>query len=335
MDDTTSMAGNLGSRAAGGMDPGSDSHADAAATQPAEAGHNGTTRRWLVDTHCHLDATQFRSEPTEAILDRARQAGVARLVTIGTDVASSREAVRIAGSHQNVWAAVGIDPNDLEGFGDRALSRIDDLAASPGVVAIGEIGLDYYWDQSPRGQQLEAFRAQLELASSHGLPVVIHSRDATHDTVATLLDWASSATPAAYAHRPYGVMHCFSADVTTAETLVAAGFLISLAGNVTYKNATELHQVAEAVPDDALVLETDAPYLSPHPYRGRRNEPARVRVTAEFVAGVRNTSLADLAAITSANAARLFGWEDWPEMASGAHQAGADAALPVPDEGLR
>ncbi|MFN2114181.1 MAG: TatD family hydrolase, partial [Anaerolineae bacterium] len=216
-------------------------------------------------------------------------------------------------------------------------AAIDEMAGLPGVVAIGEIGLDYYWEKAERDDQMSAFEAQLELARRHGLPVVIHSRDAMDDTVRTLESWAgtvkaSATAPAAaavdafgapatavpgappasdmVAGRPLGVMHCYSGDLATAERLVASGFLISLAGNVTYPKATNLHDVAAGLPDHALVLETDSPYLTPQPFRGRRNEPARVKVIAEHVAELRGTTLDAVATATSANAVRLFGLEE-------------------------
>ena len=172
-------------------------------------------------------------------------------------------------------------------------------------MAIGEIGLDYHWNRSPRDEQLQAFEAQLELARSMGLPVVIHNRDAHDDTMAVLQNWAADAS---WPDRPIGVMHCYSGDVAMAERLMAAGFLISLAGNVTFPKAVELHEVAKALPLDKLVLETDAPYLAPQPRRGKRNEPAHVRMTAEFVADLRGEPLEEIGRVTSHNAASSFRW---------------------------
>lgn len=264
----------------------------------------------LVDTHCHLDAAQFASEPPEAILARAAEAGVGRLVSIGTELATSRAAVALAERLAPVYATVGVDPNDAAGFDPAALAALEALATSPKAVAIGEIGLDYHWDRVARDEQARVFRLQLDLARRQGLPVVIHSRDADADCAAILLDWAAAAQAAgAYAGRPVGVMHCYAGDLPLAERLVDAGFLISLAGVVTYKNAERARAVAAGLPASALVLETDAPYLSPQPFRGQRNEPAHLRATAERVAALRGMTLETLARATTANAARLFGWE--------------------------
>jgi TatD DNase family protein len=261
----------------------------------------------LVDSHCHLDARQFARESTATLLRRAAEAGVHRCVTIGTDLPSSRRAAALAEAHDEVFAAVGIDPNDLDGFGDASLAALADLAASPKVVAVGEIGLDYHWQRSSRDVQLGAFRAQLDLARDLGLPVVIHDRDAHDDTVEVLLAWAARD---GMARRPLGVLHCFSGDLAMAQRLVTAGFLVSFAGNVTYPTAAGLRAVARGLGEDDLLLETDSPYLAPVPRRGERNEPAYVRLTADRVAAVRETSVGRLASVTSANAGRLFRWDD-------------------------
>lgn len=261
----------------------------------------------LVDTHCHLDAEHFEGEPVAAILARARKTGVERVVTIATDVESSRRAVRLATFNQGVWATVGIDPNDLAGWTASGLGELEQLAGAPRVVAVGEIGLDYHWMRSPREDQIKAFEAQLDLASRVGLPVVIHSRDADADMERILIRWAADHPPV---DRPLGVMHCYGGSAGLAQRLFEAGFLISLCGTVTFKNAHDAHAVARTLPERALVLETDSPYLTPHPHRGTRNEPAHVRIVAEAVAGLRGTTLEAVAAFTSENAERLFGLTD-------------------------
>ncbi len=261
----------------------------------------------LVDTHCHLDAERFGDEPVAALLARAHKAGVERVVTIATDIDSSRRAVRLAAFNRGVWATVGVDPNDLENWTADALASLEGIAAAPRVVAIGEIGLDYHWMRSPRETQIKAFEAQLELAQRLGLPVVIHSRDADRDMESILRTWSADHPPV---DRPLGVMHCYGGDAALAERLVEFGFLISLCGTVTFKNNLEAPEVARRVSESALVLETDAPFLAPHPHRGTPNEPAHVRIIAERVAELRQTSLAAVAAFTSANAERLFGLKE-------------------------
>lgn len=261
----------------------------------------------LVDTHCHLDAPQLADDGPATVIARAHAAGVTRMVTIGTDLATSRAAVSLAAAHaaDGVWATVGIDPNDLDGWNAASPAALAELAASPRVVAVGEIGLDYHWLRSAPDAQRAAFVAQLAVARAAGLPVVVHSRDADEDTAAILLEWAAGAPDAS---RPLGVMHCFAGDVGLAKRYVAAGFVISLAGTVTYPSAHRTREVARWLPSDAYVLETDCPYLAPAPYRGQRNEPAYLRATATFVAELRGQSLAEVAADTSGAAARLFGW---------------------------
>lgn len=258
----------------------------------------------LVDTHCHLDAEQFADEGTGPLLARAAAAGVRNVVTIGTNVVTSARAVELAARHHMVSAAVGVDPNDAAEFDDTTLDEVRRLAENDVVVAVGEIGLDYHWDRAPRAQQAAVFRAQLDLARALPLPVVIHSRDADDDTAAILETWA--ADHPWRDRRPLGVMHCFSGSLDHARRMVRAGFLVSLAGNVTFRNAAGLHEVARGLDSGAFVLETDAPWLSPVPYRGRRNEPARVRDIAEQVAAMRNESVEAVARATYRNARRLF-----------------------------
>jgi TatD DNase family protein len=256
----------------------------------------------LVDTHCHLDARQFAGESVDDILQRARQRSVTTVVTIGTDLESSRRAAAIAAAHSGVFAAVGVDPSEADSYDDATEEELSGLASEPQVVAIGEIGLDYHWDRAPRPVQARTFERQLSLAVLARLPVVIHSRDARDDTTAILESW--SRTHPWSGERPLGIMHCFDGDPEWAERLVAAGMLISFAGNVTYPNAHQLHATARSLPDDAFVLETDSPYLAPQPVRGRRNEPANVEHTAAFLAQLRDTTLEKVARHTTANARR-------------------------------
>jgi TatD DNase family protein len=249
----------------------------------------------VVDTHCHLDSCE---PPDAELVERALAAGVSRLATVGTDGDSIDRALAAAHAHPEVVAVVGRHPNSAEGFGPAVLEQIERAAADPRARAIGETGLDYYRDHAPREDQRRAFEAQLELAGRTGLPVVIHTRAAEDDTFGLLREHADRVTV---------VLHCFSAPDRLDEC-VERGFLCSFAGNVTYPNAGALHEAARRVPDELLLVETDAPYLSPQPVRGRRNEPANVRLTAEFVAGLRGVPYAELEVAVERNAARVFGW---------------------------
>jgi TatD DNase family protein len=249
----------------------------------------------LVDTHAHLDHGRFAAD-RDAVLARARDAGVGLIVTVASDLASARAAIHLAERHGSVFAAVGVHPHDAAGAGPGYLDELRRLARHPRVVAVGEIGLDYHYDFSPRPVQREVMAAQLELAAEVNLPVIVHCRETFEDTCALLRDgrW------------PRAVMHCFSGDWAEAETFLDLGCFISLAGVVTFKGAQTLCEVAEKVPEDRLLLETDAPYLAPVPWRGRRNEPAYLRHTAEYVAGLRGLTPERLAAITTANARAFF-----------------------------
>jgi len=254
----------------------------------------------LVDSHCHLDSPQFDAD-REAVIGRSMGSGVTRMVNPGVDVPSSRTAVSLAQQHESIYAAVGIHPHDAKTLDVDALEELKGLALSPKVVAIGEIGLDYYRNLSPRDVQRRAFEMQLEMAAELGLPVIVHDRDAHDDVLGILRDWHS-----AFDIR-VGVLHSFSGDVAMAEQVVALGFFIGVSGPVTYRNADRLRQVVRAVPLERLLIETDAPYLTPQPQRGQRNEPAFVRRVAQAVADVRGLTLEQVAVQTTANAGVLFG----------------------------
>jgi TatD DNase family protein len=251
----------------------------------------------LFDSHCHLFDERF-TDDLDAVMDRAYKAGVEGFVVPGVDVATSRQAIAISRRYQGVYAAVGIHPESLAEASIEDLTEIRELAADDAVVAIGEIGLDYYWDVAPREKQQEVLRAQLRLAKELRLPVVIHNRDATEDTIRLLEEEAGPDLR--------GVMHCFSADLEAAKRCLAIGFFISFGGPVTFKSARDLQAVAAEIPDEALLIETDSPYLSPHPLRGQRNEPARVRLVAEKLAELRGQTVDELAELTRQNAHRLF-----------------------------
>jgi TatD DNase family protein len=251
----------------------------------------------LVDTHAHLHDPAFEGDRA-AVLARARAAGVAGFLTIGTDVETSEAAVALAAAEADVYAAVGIHPHDARTADRGALERIAALARAPRVVAIGEIGLDYYRDHSPRDSQRAALVAQLELARTVGKPVLLHCREAHAD----LLDVCRTAGVADVG----GILHCFSGDLEVAGRGLDLGLLISIAGPVTYPNARRLAEVVRALPLEGLVVETDCPYLPPQPWRGQRNEPAYLPVTAARVAALRGVPAATVWAATTQNAARLL-----------------------------
>jgi TatD DNase family protein len=251
----------------------------------------------LFDTHAHLHFPEFAGD-LDAVLARARAAGVRRMVTIGTDVPTSRAAAALAAREPDVWAAVGIHPHEAADADEAALAEIERLASAPRVVAIGETGLDFFRDRSPREAQTRAFTAQVALARRLGKPVLVHCRDAHAEALALLA-----------ADGPLergGIMHCFSGDLAVARRCVELGLLVSLAGPVTYPKPGALPEVARTIAADRLVVETDCPFLPPQPYRGKRNEPAYLAITAARVAELRGEPVADLAARMSENARVLF-----------------------------
>jgi TatD DNase family protein len=250
----------------------------------------------VIDTHCHLDACE---PPDAELVARAREAGVGRIATVGTNPESVEAALSAAREHPEVAAIVGRHPHETEGFCGADLEELERAASSPEAVALGETGLDYYRDYAPRDDQRRAFVAQLELAARLGLPVAIHTRAAEDDTFALLREH-SSAVPAV-------ILHCFSAPERLDEC-VERGYLCSFAGNVTYPKATDLQAAARALPGELLLVETDAPYLSPQPLRGKPNEPANVATTARFVAELRGVSYEELERTVEANAGRVLGW---------------------------
>jgi TatD DNase family protein len=250
----------------------------------------------VIDTHCHLD----HCDPPDAeLVDRARAAGLTRLATVGTSDASIERALAAAAEHEDVFAIVGRHPHNSEGFGSADLDEIERAAADPNVRALGETGLDYYRDYAPRADQRRAFEAQLELAARLSLPVAIHTREAEADTFAILREHAAAL--------PDVVLHCFSAP-DRLEEAVEHGYLCSFAGNVTYRKAVELQRAATELPAELLLVETDSPYLSPQPLRGKPNEPANVVHTAHHVAGLRGLTYQELERTVEENAARVFGW---------------------------
>lgn len=250
----------------------------------------------LTDTHCHLDMDVYRDDLPE-VIERAKKAGVERIVCIGTDEGSSRRAIELSKKYEGLFATAGFHPHDSKNYPDDFDQKLLKWAQENSIVAIGEIGLDYHYDHSPRDIQREIFIRQLAIAREAALPVVIHSREALEDTYNILKDSGVSS----------GVMHCYSGSEEMAERFMALGFYISIAGPVTFKKAEKIKKLAASVPDEYLLIETDSPYLTPVPYRGKRNEPSYVRYVAQEVARLRGITLDDVARITSLNAARLFG----------------------------
>ena len=246
----------------------------------------------LVDSHCHLDDARF-DEDREAVIERAQEAGVRYLMTIGTGEGPPdlEAAIRIAEGHACVFATVGVHPHDARKADDETLGRLEELVRHPKVLAIGEIGLDYHYDNSPREVQRDIFAAQLDLAARGGKPVVIHTREAWDDTFAILeKHWRGERG---------GIMHCFTGGPREAERCLGMGFHLSYAGIVTYAKAVEIQNAARITPLERLLVETDAPYLAPVPHRGKRNEPAFVAETARYLAQLRGQE-PELVAETSA-----------------------------------
>ncbi|OGO17097.1 MAG: hypothetical protein A2Z14_09345 [Chloroflexi bacterium RBG_16_48_8] len=261
----------------------------------------------LVDTHCHLTLDAFDNDRGQ-VIQRALTTGVHKIVVPGIDLESSQEAIALSETYPSIFAAVGIHPHNANHWNPSYREKIISLAKSSKVVAIGEIGLDYHRNLSPKEQQLNVFRFQLDIASELKLPVIIHNRDATSDIIDYLVIW--SKRQQVLVGSGMGVLHAFSADVTTAFQMIDAGFLVGIAGPITYKNAASLREIAIKIPSSSMLIETDAPYLTPHPYRGKRNEPANVALVAEHLSEIIGQDYRTTARITSQNAAGLFGWQN-------------------------
>lgn len=252
----------------------------------------------LIDSHAHIDGREFVAD-FEEMLKRAADAGVDEIIVVGADLESSRAACELAALHPNLYAAVGIHPHDAGRVTERCYELIREMAVgNPKIVAIGEIGLDFYRDRSPRPMQEEVFRRFIRMARELELPVIVHDRDA-HDRIMSILAEEKAAEVG-------GVLHCFSGDLQMARECIAQGFYISIPGTVTYASNEPLREVVRGIKTENLLVETDCPYLSPVPHRGKRNEPAHVRITAEKVAELKGLTLEDVGRITSLNARRLF-----------------------------
>ena len=256
----------------------------------------------FIDSHAHIDGPEFDAD-REEVIQRARDAGVSAILNVGTGDPHSgalERAVELAQEYEDIYTAVGVHPHDARLFDDRAEQRVRKLIKEgTRVIAWGEIGLDFHYDNSPRQVQMEVFRRQLHLARDANLPVIVHTRKAEKETIDLLKsEWAGSILP--------GIMHCFSGSLALAEKAIELGFLISFSGIVTFKKAEELRVVAHEVPLDRLLIETDCPFLSPIPFRGKRNEPAHVVEVARCLAQLREVSLQEIARITTENFTRLF-----------------------------
>jgi TatD DNase family protein len=251
----------------------------------------------LFDSHCHLTAEQFDGD-REEVIRRAVDAGVTRMLTLATDVPSSRAVIALAERFEEVCAAVGIHPESVATATLDDLAVLRELAAHPKVKAIGEIGLDYYWDKTTSGLQQTFFEKQLELAAELGLPVAIHDREA-HDKIIETLQQRTSP-------QLRGVLHAFSGDVGMAQSAIEMGFMVSFGGPVTFKNNKHAPELIRALPLERILLETDSPYLAPQPYRGKRNEPAHVKWIAERIAELKGLDSEHVATQTTRNAQTLF-----------------------------
>jgi TatD DNase family protein len=275
----------------------------------------------FIDSHCHIDGPEFDTD-REDVIARAVDASVTAMLNVGTGDPQSgafERAIELSEKHTSVYCAIGVHPHDAKLFDGRAEQRLVELVkGSSRVIAWGEIGLDYHYDHSPRDVQREVFRRQLRLARSLNLPVIIHSREANEDTIQILREELSStgvspvdhaqdarATPAA------GVLHCFGGTLQMAQDAIELGFYISFAGTLTFKKAGDLREIARQLPLERLLVETDCPYLTPVPYRGQRNEPARVVETAKVLAGIHERSLDEIGRVTTDNFTNLFGVR-WP-----------------------
>ncbi len=251
----------------------------------------------LIDTHVHLNAEQYVNDLDE-VIERARENGIEKMVVIGCDRPTIERTMELIDEHEDIYGVIGWHPVDAIDCTDEDLEWIEQLSKHEKIVGIGEMGLDYHWDKSPKDVQKDLFKKQIELAKRVNLPIIIHNREATEDCVAILKEM--------HAEKIGGIMHAFSGDESVADEIIDMNFYVSLGGPVTFKNAQLPKDIAVHVPIDRLLVETDAPYLTPHPYRGKRNEPAYVKLVAEKIAELRQISYEELARTTSENAKRLF-----------------------------
>ncbi|KML41499.1 MULTISPECIES: TatD family hydrolase [Bacillaceae] len=252
----------------------------------------------FFDTHAHLNAEQY-NEDLQEVIDRALSEGISNIVVVGFDRPTIEKAMELTEQYEFIYACVGWHPVDAIDMTEEDLLWIEELSSHPKVVALGEMGLDYYWDKSPKDIQKEVFRKQIRLAKKVKLPIVIHNRDATSDIVEILKEEGAGEVG--------GIMHCFSGSPEIAQECVDMNFYISLGGPVTFKNAKKPKEVADVIPLEKLLIETDCPYLTPHPHRGKRNEPSYVKLVAEQIAEIKGLSTEEVAQATTENAKKLFG----------------------------
>lgn len=262
-----------------------------------------TTISGIIDTHAHLDMSAFAQDRGE-VITRALNAGVSTIITVGTNLESSKEAIRLAEDYPQISAAVGFHPHDVTGMVRADIASLAEIAKHPGVVAIGETGLDFYRDHSPRETQIQVLRWQLDLAAELELPVIIHCRQAENDMLDLLREWVSLHW--GRQGRGRGVIHCFSGDRDAARQYLEMDFYLSLGAYIGYPSSTGLHNIIREIPADRLLVETDCPFLPPQSHRGQRNEPAYLPLTVEALANIRGEPLEAVARATSQNAQRLF-----------------------------
>lgn len=257
----------------------------------------------MIDTHCHINFDAY-DDDRDAVVQDAAAAGVTRIIIPSVDVQSTQDALQLSQQYEGIFATAGVHPNHTSDFDEAMQTALEQHAQQPKMVAIGEIGLDYHWDKSPKDTQMSAFRTQLALAAKLELPVIIHNREASHDVLSVLEEWVTTL-PDALKERP-GVLHSFSAEAEYAERALAIGFYLGFTGPITFKKATDLHSVARSVPLDRILVETDGPFLTPHPYRGKRNKPEYIPYIVDRLASLKQISTDEMAQATTANAERLF-----------------------------
>lgn len=251
----------------------------------------------LIDSHAHLEMTEFKKD-LEAVIQRANESGVEYIFTVGTEKKDWKRAVEIADSHPSIYAILGVHPHNAKEIDDQTYSTLKELCRNGKVKAYGEIGLDFFRNLSPRDIQLKRFREQIGLAKELDLPIVVHDREAHRETLEILkLEKAEESG---------GIIHCFSGDYEMAKACLDMGFYISIPGSITFKNAEGFREIVERIPLESLLVETDAPFLTPEPFRGKRNEPSYVRYTAQKVAEIKKVSLEKVAEITTENALRVY-----------------------------